>query len=135
MSSDSEEGEDAIGDIESCKHEAPANTDPDKLIYTLRELKRNKHLFFVKRDFIRYGYRAHEDMNFKRCTSTMCMVHNETMNVYSHLIPGLYFLYHLVLILTHSGPYSVFTTQSSIYNMAFGTIAIIVCMVASSIYH
>ena len=105
------------------------------MIYTLRELKRRKDLFFIKRDFIRYGYRAHNDMTFTRCTSTLCMVHNETMNVYSHLIPGLYFILQLFLILTHQGVYSEYSSPSSTYNMAFGTLAIITCMIASSTYH
>ena len=92
MTVTSESEDEDQGDLESgCKTCSP-KSNPDKMIYTLKELKKKEHLFYVKRDFIRYGYRAHEDMNFKRCTSSLCMVHNETMNIYSHLIPGIYFI-------------------------------------------
>ena len=99
LSDSDEEGSDA--DMESgSKMDSLNSGDPNRMVYSLRELKKKDNLFYIKRDYIKYGYRAHENMTFRRCSSSLCVVHNETMNVYSHLIPGLYFLYQLVLILT-----------------------------------
>ena len=87
--SGSEDEEDA--DLEKAALQTPS-TNPSKIIYTLKELRKKDNLFFVKRDYIRYGYRAHENMTFGMCTKTVCQVHNETGNVFTHLLPGIYFL-------------------------------------------
>lgn len=63
------------------------------------------------------------------------MLHNETFNVWTHLLCGIYYIYHLLLILLGSGPYSEFKLQSSFVVMIGGSIACITCMVFSAVYH
>ena len=65
----------------------------DKLIYKKEELKLLKQrLFYAKRKYIKYGYRANPDMTFGKATKTMVMCHCETMNIWTHLIPAFYFM-------------------------------------------
>ena len=73
--------------------------DLSKYIYDLKELKPvMKQMYFSKREFIRYGYRAHPNMTFGMCTKTLVMCHCETGNVWSHLLSAIYFIYQLVLV-------------------------------------
>ena len=73
--------------------------DLTKYIYDLKELKPvMKQMYFSKREFIRYGYRAHPNMTFGMCTKTLVMCHCETGNVWSHLLSAVYFIYQLVLV-------------------------------------
>ena len=71
-------------------NETVSMLDKDKLIYNIDELRNIKKLFFVERDHITVGYRAHENMTIGMCTKTACMMHNETMNIYTHFLPALY---------------------------------------------
>ena len=107
-----------------------------KFIYDLKELKPvMSHMYFSKREFIRYGYRAHPNMTFDMCSKTLLMCHCETGNVWSHLLSAIYFIYQLVLIIKGTGPYSEFGTEESRILQIIGCSAIIFTMTASSIYH
>ena len=67
--------------------------DINRIIYDLKDLKKLKNkLYFVKYDFIKYGYRAHPKMTWGMCSKTMFMCHCETSNIYSHFLPALYFI-------------------------------------------
>jgi len=74
-------------------------------------------------------------MTVSLCFKTLFTIHNETMNIYSHLLPGLYFLAQLPLIATRSHVYSVFDSTQSLVLMAIQASVIVFCMLASSIYH
>ena len=70
------------------------NIDNDRLIYNLEELKDYKdQIYYYYREYIQYGYRAHPKMTWSKCTSTLCMVHCETFNVWTHLAATIYFGY------------------------------------------
>lgn len=47
--------------------------------------------------FIRYGYRP-ESNSTHACFSSWLYLHNETVNIYSHLLPGIVFLAGEVMI-------------------------------------
>ena len=47
-------------------------------------------------DYIDVGYRAHPNMSVCMCTKSLCQMHNETMNIYTHLLPAFYMIYQLI---------------------------------------
>lgn len=63
------------------------------------------------------------------------MIHNETMNIWTHLLSALYFIYHLVLILCGYKMYSSLKFKSSYALLAIGNCSSVCCLVFSSIYH
>ena len=74
--------------------------DPNRLIYDLKELKPlQKLMFFYKRDYIKYGYRANPDMTVTKCTKSIFMCHCETGNIWTHMGAALYFAIQLILII------------------------------------
>ena len=77
-------------DLEGAKQN---QCDKTKFIHSLRGVKKLKDVFYVKKKHIKYGYRAHEKMTFGKCTKSLMMLHNETFNVWTHLICGLYYIY------------------------------------------
>ena len=85
----------------------------DPPMYTLSELdavKPKDRPFFVRRDYIEHGYRAGHGtgMSFKQCTESLFgYIHNESMNIYSHLVPALYFTVHMLINIAGMGDYSV----------------------------
>jgi hypothetical protein len=73
--------------------------EPVKFIFSLVELKQMRDIFFVKRDFITVGYRAAcPCLTAAMCNKSIFMLHNETMNIWSHMLPAFYFIYQLVCI-------------------------------------
>ena len=64
--------------------------------------KKMPHWFF-RVQFLRFGYRYHPEMDFCMCTKSLFQLHNQTMNVYTHMIPAIYMLNELRQIITHSG--------------------------------
>ena len=103
------EGSQEVADTEADLEQAMGNNDPslsderkqeiqalvqsDKTIYSLKELKRIKKLFFMERRHIEVGYRAHPKMTVGMCTRSICQLHNETMNIYTHMLPAFYILF------------------------------------------
>lgn len=59
----------------------------------------NKRLFYAKRKYVKFGYRANPDMTIGLATKTVLMCHCETLNIWTHFLPALYFTAQLVLIL------------------------------------
>ena len=57
-------------------------------------------LWFCKRDHILYNYRAHENMTTWMCLKSFFYLHNETMSILSHFLPGIYFSVQLYWIVT-----------------------------------
>ena len=62
-------------------------------------------------------------------------MHNESMNVFSHLGPAVYFMVHMVLALSGLGDYSVFQNWQSKLFMAFAALACSFDMWTSVAYH
>ena len=74
--------------------------DAKKIIYDLKELKPIlKEIYFCKREFIKYGYRANPNMTACMCLKTMFMCHCESGSVWTHLLSALYFVYHFTMII------------------------------------
>ena len=67
--------------------------DDPKFIYSLRGIKKLKNMFYVRVKYIKYGFRAHPNMTVGKCLRSLFMLHNETFNVWTHLISGSYYLY------------------------------------------
>jgi adiponectin receptor len=106
------------------------------LIYDLKELKPlMKQMYFSKREFIRYGYRAHPNMTWGMCSKTLFMCHCETGNVWTHLLSAFYFMYQLMLLINKQGVYSEFETEESRIIQIIGCASIVFTMTASSFYH
>ena len=67
--------------------------DLSRTTYSLRELKALKgRLFFVPKKFVEEGFRAHPNMTTYKCFKSLFYLHNESTNIWSHLLPALYFL-------------------------------------------
>ena len=106
-----------------------------RFIHPLRTVKTLKDVFYVRKKFIKHGYRAHHEMTYKKCTLSLFMLHNETVNVWSHLLCGLYYLYNMYLIIQNEGYYKELHEMSSKVIQMFACISCIFCMISSSIYH
>ena len=62
-------------------------------------------------------------------------MHNETGNIYTHLIPAFYMIYQLILLNRNEGPYAEYTTDQSYWTTTISAVVILICMTLSSIYH
>ena len=85
-----------VVDIES--GEETVQPSDELAIYDLQTLKQLK-LFYVQRDYITAGYRGCPKVTIYECTKTLFKIHNETTNVWSHLIPAFYFTYQLLMLI------------------------------------
>jgi len=77
--------------------------------------------------FILSGYRRR--MNCWQCIKSVFSIHNETGNIWTHLIGALLFIWHL---LSNVGQYESGTQKTMFY---LGMSACIVCYFTSSVYH
>ena len=73
-------------------------TENQAEILNLNELKL-KRIWFEKRPSITYGYRS--NMGYLKSTKSICMVHNETFNFWSHFVSFMYGLLNLYKLWTH----------------------------------
>jgi len=83
------------------------------MVHSLRAVKKLKDAFYVRKKYIKHGYRAHPHMTFEKCTKSIFMLHNETFNIWSHLLCAFFYLYQLLLLSVNSTPYSQFEKPSS----------------------
>lgn len=70
--------------------------DSKRVIYDLQELHDmpvRVRPFFSQRQFVHFGYRAHVNMTFCRCTSTILNLHCETGSIWSHLASAVYWAF------------------------------------------
>ena len=80
--------------------------DPERIIYNLQDLKAlKKQLFFVRTQYVSEGYRACPCMTVKKASSTLFMIHNETLNVWTHLVPVFYYSSQLLMVITNTGAF------------------------------
>ena len=83
--------------------------------------KQGQSYYFLRRAHIEDGYRAAKGkgMTFRACNASLFgYLHNESMNVFSHLAPALYFTIHFLLAVTGTASYSVLQTWQSRMFMA-----------------
>ena len=96
-------------------------------------------MFVVKRDFIEHGYRTsitETPITLSQCAVTVFRAnHNEVCNIWTHLLPGLYFLWQLLQIAFGIGVYGEFKTAQSTIIQAFEALLLIFCMFSSATYH
>ena len=119
---------------------------PCVIIYTLKDIKQLK-LWFKPRSYIHYGYRGnfhkdiskdslHKKKNICHCDDlvksikSIFMVHNETTNIWSHMLFTIYLiLYGFNIIL-----YMDWTVEHKLI-ILIGTIGITYMVLMSTIYH
>lgn len=90
------------------------------------------------RPFVRYGIRAHPEMDFVKCTKTLTMCHCETANIWTHLIGALYFAYHIYILRdpSNSETYKVLASHDSLILLLQLLAACpLTCFVLSTLYH
>lgn len=94
------------------------------LVHSLSELdaiEKKKQPFFLRRNYIEFGYRAdlkRKGMTFKQCTESLfSYLHNESGNVFSALVPAIYFTLQMVQGLLGQGEYysGLKTLQSRLF--------------------
>ena len=47
--------------------------------------------FFLRVPYIRFGYLYHKNLDALMCVKSLFPLHNQTMNVFTHFLPALYF--------------------------------------------
>ena len=62
--------------------------------------------WFFRIQHLRFGYRYHPNYDFCMCTKSLFQMHNQTMNVFTHLIPSLYFISQLLLLIAKKDEFS-----------------------------
>lgn len=67
---------------------------------------KGKKLWYDIRPGIFYGYRAY--MDYKSSLKSFFMVHNETVNIWSHLLCFLFWAYELIIMMNKSHSISPF---------------------------
>eukprot|EP00164_Ancoracysta_twista_P001228 GFYU01001611.1.p1 GENE.GFYU01001611.1~~GFYU01001611.1.p1 ORF type:complete len:323 (-),score=43.26 GFYU01001611.1:20-988(-) len=88
---------------------------------------------YTVRGYVEHGYRG--EMTYFECVKTLFFIHNETGNIYSHVIA---FVLTLTVLTTHFFTYVLknaeLTLQDTIFCMVF-FFAALYCFAASSMYH
>ncbi|KAK9381813.1 hemolysin-III related-domain-containing protein [Kockiozyma suomiensis] len=84
--------------------------------------------------FIRSGYR-HESFSFWGCVKSMTYMHNESVNIYSHLVGSLFFLIFLGITLDVLLPRYPSTSAKDFAVFVFFFVGAVLCLGMSSTYH
>ncbi|KAK9477804.1 hemolysin-III related-domain-containing protein [Lipomyces japonicus] len=84
--------------------------------------------------FITSGYRR-ETFSFRQCASSLLYLHNESVNIYSHLIGSLFFLIVLGITLNIFLPRYDSTSASDFVVFVIFFIGAVLCLGMSSTYH
>eukprot|EP00347_Sterkiella_histriomuscorum_P002369 403368420 len=74
-------------------------------------------------------------MSVCKCTQSLFMIHNETFNVWSHLLAGLYFIHQAYLVWNEQGVYQDIKDRQHHYVLIAGLLSCIFSMMTSSVYH
>eukprot|EP00357_Protocruzia_adherens_P034323 CAMPEP_0115000896 /NCGR_PEP_ID=MMETSP0216-20121206/17039_1 /TAXON_ID=223996 /ORGANISM="Protocruzia adherens, Strain Boccale" /LENGTH=316 /DNA_ID=CAMNT_0002366099 /DNA_START=70 /DNA_END=1020 /DNA_ORIENTATION=+ len=107
----------------------PSEFKDDKFrLYNVDEIKNSKSFSYLVEPYITEGYRA----NLSPWTAwrSIFRMHNETTNVWTHMIPGFYYFYALIKDLFFSDA----DWDDRLHIAAF-LVAVIICMWASSTFH
>lgn len=86
--------------------------------------------------YIHSGY-VRETQSFRRCLESLLYLHNETVNIYSHLIPGLLYFSLLLYSTFYLFPIAIYDTTSFIdyFIIGFFLLGLSSCLTLSSIFH
>jgi adiponectin receptor len=103
--------------------------EPKAKIISLDKIGNYTNLFIQVHPFIMHGYRIRH--NFMECLVSIFRIHNETFNIWSHLISFFLFI-ALMVIVTIYDPY---TDTSNKTMIIIYMIAAANCFICSSIYH
>ena len=119
--------------------------DPRKWIFDREELEKApelKDLYWVERKFVNFGFRAHPEIKMSMCAGSLCQMHGETTNIWSHLLGMIYFIMLFVLMLFSPtgeedplNPFKQYTTETSAMLSRVGCVSVILCMGMSAFYH
>jgi predicted membrane channel-forming protein YqfA (hemolysin III family) len=63
------------------------------------------------------------------------MIHNETFNIWTHLLSCIYFIYQLYLLVTAGKHYGELEMGRSFFIMSVSVLPAIFCMGTSTLYH
>lgn len=96
--------------------------------------KQMRHWFF-RVPHVRFGYRYHPAMDMHMCNWSMLQLHNQTMNILTHFLPALYFLFQLMQVNTQTGPYADLTWTSSTVTLTLSASVIVCCLMSSTFFH
>lgn len=98
-------------------------------------MPKSKQPFFVKRPFITFNYRA-GNLSFNQCTESLyAYLHNESANVFTHLLPSIYFTAQLVMVVGGFGYFAQFKSWESVALQALAGFGMAYDMWTSTIYH
>ncbi|KAK7205406.1 adiponectin receptor protein [Myxozyma melibiosi] len=84
--------------------------------------------------FIRSGYR-HESFSWKGCFESLTYLHNESVNIYSHLVGSLFFLIFLGVTLDALLPRYPSTSTKDFAVFIIFFVGAVLCLGMSSTYH
>lgn len=84
--------------------------------------------------FILYGYRP-ESNSAQACFASWLYLHNETVNIYSHLLPGILFLAGEVMIYQYFDARYPMATVSDRLIFAFFLLTAVTCLGLSAMFH
>lgn len=85
---------------------------------------------YMREDSITSGYRR--KLSYGACVISCFVLHNETINIWSHFIGFMVFLYYLLVLIFYPPP------TASTYDMAPITVQLItyqICMISSALFH
>ena len=100
-------------------------------------------MYFYNRDNIRFGYRAHRgNLDLISCAKTAFCIHCETLNIWTHGIPAIYFLFQAFQIIyainfpdKNDVLFNQLQTLESKVVLLIGCSSMIFCMTSSTCYH
>jgi adiponectin receptor len=116
-------------DLLELKKEEPVPPIEKAEIINLDKIVYYSNLFIAVHPFILTGYRIHH--NLQECITSIFKLHNETFNIWSHMIACLSFVIIFILIITDTELKSR-NSNGVIFLYIFSSIT---CFVCSSVYH
>lgn len=84
--------------------------------------------------FIQSGY-VKETLSFKKCWKSLLYLHNETGNIYSHMIPCLVVFFAVVIFISYILPRYPTTTLYDLTAMQTFNMGMVLCLGMSGLYH
>jgi adiponectin receptor len=97
-------------------------------IISLDKIHNYSNMFIAVHPFIMHGYRIHH--NFKDCIISIFKIHNETFNIWSHLVSFIAFLIMSIILLSNSNSAAGDTAMIAVFMASSMN-----CFICSCIYH
>ncbi|EFA80450.1 Hly-III related family protein [Heterostelium album PN500] len=94
-------------------------------------------LMTTENPFILSGFREYTTRSFKQCTRSIFKLHNDTGNIWTHLIPACIYLYMALneLVVVQGRKQLMFTMSTYKMNLLAYLFSCFLCFFASSVYH